>query len=285
MGGAAYKTAGSLAALLDLGVSPKIAENKYEAHGHPRTPVGSVPWHFHNYEHGYQHCTGSKAKPYNITEHPEGHLIDVPEAVGHGRNRKPIVFRFPKKLDGGYLLEAGEPKTAALQGKEFAPGIPANRKIHKIPKVKNPQPWTLAIQKHDADKAGTHFDLRLIPPKGNKAHSWAIPKAKLPKRGVMQLAIQQPTHTKEYATTFSGKIPKGTYGAGKVTMHTNEPVTVLSAGDNRVKFRRASGEQFTLFRTKEKQWGITKTAAEVIDEWRRKKREAKVTAFIRERMR
>ena len=169
--------------------------------------------------------------------------------------------------------------------KEFAPGIPANRKIHKIPKVKNPQPWTLAIQKHDADKAGTHFDLRLIPPKGNKAHSWAIPKAKLPKRGVMQLAIQQPTHTREYATTFSGKIPKGTYGAGKVTMHTNEPVTVLSAGDNRVKFRRASGEQFTLFRTKEKQWGITKTAAEVIDEWRRKKREAKVTAFIRERMR
>ena len=169
--------------------------------------------------------------------------------------------------------------------KEFAPGIPANRKIHKIPKVKNPQPWTLAIQKHDADKAGTHFDLRLIPPKGNKAHSWAIPKAKLPKRGVMQLAIQQPTHTKEYATTFSGKIPKGTYGAGKVTMHTNEPVTVLSAGDNRVKFRRASGEQFTLFRTKEKQWGITKTAAEVIDEWRKKKREAKVTAFIRERMR
>jgi len=175
-------------------------------------------------------------------------------------------------------------KLAAAR-KEFAPGIPANRKIHKIPKVKNPQPWTLAIQKHDADKAGTHFDLRLIPPKGNKAHSWAIPKAKLPKRGVMQLAIQQPTHTREYATTFSGKIPKGTYGAGKVTMHTNEPVTVLSAGDNRVKFRRASGEQFTLFRTKEKQWGITKTAAEVIDEWRRKKREAKVTAFIRERMR
>jgi len=175
-------------------------------------------------------------------------------------------------------------KLAAAR-KEFAPGIPANRKIHKIPKVKNPQPWTLAIQKHDADKAGTHFDLRLIPPKGNKAHSWAIPKAKLPKRGVMQLAIQQPTHTKEYATTFSGKIPKGTYGAGKVTMHTNEPVTVLSAGDNRVKFRRASGEQFTLFRTKEKQWGITKTAAEVIDEWRKKKREAKVTAFIRERMR
>lgn len=175
-------------------------------------------------------------------------------------------------------------KLAAAR-KEFAPGIPANRKIHKIPKVKNPQPWTLAIQKHDANKAGTHFDLRLIPPKGNKAHSWAIPKAKLPKRGVMQLAIQQPTHTKEYATTFSGKIPKGTYGAGKVTMHTNEPVTVLSAGDNRVKFRRASGEQFTLFRTKEKQWGITKTAAEVIDEWRKKKREAKVTAFIRERMR
>ena len=168
---------------------------------------------------------------------------------------------------------------------EFAPGIPMNRKIHKIPTSTTPQTWTLAIQKHDADRAGTHFDLRLVPPQGGRAHSWAIPKAKLPEKGKMQLAVQQPTHTANYAKNFTGTIPKGTYGSGQVDMHLKEPVKILTSGDNKVKFQRDNGEQYTLFRTKDKNWGITKSGSQVIDEWRKKKRAEKATAFIRERMR
>lgn len=168
---------------------------------------------------------------------------------------------------------------------EFAPGIPMNRKVHKIPTSTTPQTWTLAIQKHDADRAGTHFDFRLVPPQGGKAHSWAIPKARLPEQGKMLLAIQQPTHTAQYAENFTGTIPKGTYGSGKVDMHLKEPVKILSSGDNKIKFERDNGEKYTLFRTRDKHWGITKNATQVIEDWKKKKKEEKVTAFIRERMR
>lgn len=193
-------------------------------------------------------------------------------------------------------------KTAAKN--EFAPGIPKNRKIHNIPTVKAPQKsWTLAIQTHKADIAGEHFDLRLVPPKGSKAHSWAIPKARLPEAAdKMLLAIQQPTHTKRYATTFSGMIPKGAYGAGAVELHTNEAVKVLSAGQSKIKFQRPNGDQYALFRMGSgKNWGIKKVTGGkgksispkgIIGKWRAKTRVMKsakaskrATAFIRDHMR
>lgn len=198
---------------------------------------------------------------------------------------------------------AGEAQNALLVkvSKEFAPGIPKARKIRGIPTVTKPQKnWTLAIQTHKADIAGEHYDLRLVPPKGNKAHSWAIPKARLPEAAdKMLLAIQQPTHTKHYATTFSGKIPKGTYGAGTVELHTNESVKVLSAGQKKIKFQRPNGDQYALFRMGAgKNWGIKKInpkpvqAKGIIGKWRVKTRQLKVdkrkkraTAFIRDHMR
>lgn len=86
------------------------AQGLSDPHDHTPAPVGSVAWHFHNHEHGYRHCCGSKTKPYTITTHPKGHRIDVPEAVGHGFLRKPVLFRFTEKLpEGGYLLESGKP--------------------------------------------------------------------------------------------------------------------------------------------------------------------------------
>lgn len=99
---------------LDKGMQPieekTSAQGLHEPHDHVSAPVGSVAWHFHNHEHGYRHCCGSKAKPYTITTHPKGHRIDVPEAVGHGFLRKPVLFRFTEKLpEGGYLLESGKP--------------------------------------------------------------------------------------------------------------------------------------------------------------------------------
>jgi hypothetical protein len=98
---------------LDKGMQPieekTSAQGRHEPHDHAPAPVGSVAWHFHNHEHGYRHCCGSKAHPYNITPHPEGHAIDVPVALGHGRLRKPVRFRFPRALpEGGFLLESGE---------------------------------------------------------------------------------------------------------------------------------------------------------------------------------
>lgn len=144
---------------------------------------------------------------------------------------------------------------------EFAPGIPASRSISKIPQIKN-KAWTLAVQLHDAKKAGKHFDLRLVDPKTHKAHSFAVPKARLPtSRDRMLLAIQQPTHTADYALNFEGTIPMGTYGAGKVTMPIKEKVRVVSANARKIQFERDNGKRYTLFHTKDKNWGFVQNKA------------------------
>lgn len=131
-----------------------------------------------------------------------------------------------------------------------APGIPAGRKIDPLPDVKQ-KAWMLAIQKHVAKRAGKHYDLRLVDPKSNKAHSFAVPKARLPRRNDrMLLAIQQPTHTADYALGFTGTIPDNTYGAGKVTMPFKEGIEVIKGNADKIHFQRGNGQRYVLFRTK-----------------------------------
>lgn len=146
-------------------------------------------------------------------------------------------------------------KTAAKK-KEFAPGIPMARKIDTIPTIKN-KAWTLSIQQHDAKKAGKHYDVRLVDPRSQKAHSFAVPRSRLPtKRDRMLLAIQQPTHTADYALNFEGKISAGTYGAGDVKIKLQEPVNVIKANADRLDFERKNGQRFVLFRTEGNNWGF-----------------------------
>lgn len=144
---------------------------------------------------------------------------------------------------------------------EYAPGIPKSRKVHVIPEIKKPTKWHLVIQEHDAHRAGKHWDLRLVDPKTRLAHSFAVPRHRLPsKRDQMLLAIQQPTHTADYAMEFQGKIPAGVYGAGKVTRKLKERVTIPKSSDDRIWFERPSGEAYVLFRTKGNNWGIRRTS-------------------------
>lgn len=118
---------------------------------------------------------------------------------------------------------------------EFAPGIPLERKIQPIPRVKstNPQQWQIATQAHQAERAGAHMDLRLVDNSG-RAHSWAIPKGSLPKPGEKITAIPQPTHTKEYsARKGSFSIPEG-YGKGTVQGSGLSPIEVVRSEPGRL---------------------------------------------------
>lgn len=51
-----------------------------------------------------------------------------------------------------------------------APGIPSRKDYGSIPRAQNTT-WTLNIQRHDADKAGLHYDIRLNPPGSQEAYS------------------------------------------------------------------------------------------------------------------
>lgn len=70
-----------------------------------------------------------------------------------------------------------------------------------------------SIQEHFADRAGRHYDIRIIV--NGKAYSFAT-KKDFPRRpGTIIGVFLQPVHTEEYSH-WEGEIPKGKYGSGKV---------------------------------------------------------------------
>jgi hypothetical protein len=154
---------------------------------------------------------------------------------------------------------------SAVQGQEFAPGIPKEKKTHELPDLSD-RKWTMSIQQHDARRAGKHWDLRLVDPDTTHAHSWAVPKSMLPEAGGKPLlAVRTPTHTARYALGFGAKGPqeigKG-YGRGTVEIKHKEPVRVLSSSPNKLKFERTvdgSPEQYMLFKTKDDKWLMKRT--------------------------
>lgn len=77
--------------------------------------------------------------------------------------------------------------------------------------MNNPTPILFVRQKHDAKRAGLHFDYRVVI--GDKAFSWAS-KKEFPEIGKPTILWEQALHDATYATTPSIIIPEGQYGAG-----------------------------------------------------------------------
>jgi len=134
-------------------------------------------------------------------------------------------------------------------------GLGRKKKQHKITNISNPLATQFSIQFHDAKKAGKHYDLRIIDPKKQVAHSWAIPKS-LPKPGEKRLAIRTNTHTKDYSLNFEGKLSSG-YGEGTVKFHNKGIMKLEHADDHKIKFEIKNGNSsgnYAMINTKGDNW-------------------------------
>ena len=74
------------------------------------------------------------------------------------------------------------------------------------------------VHNHEALKAGKHQDFRFEDPRNKKNWlSFAVRKGIPLKPGVRVLAVKTHLHSKDEAL-FTGEIPKGEYGAGKLSV-------------------------------------------------------------------
>lgn len=102
------------------------------------------------------------------------------------------------------------------------------------------------IHKHDAKKAGEHFDLRIEIPYGpnkGKLASFAIPKAKFPDDNEKLLAIRTPDHSRSWLTingTFV--IDPGEYGEGVITVFQKGKMNLDGFSDKYITFTIEHGE-------------------------------------------
>lgn len=116
------------------------------------------------------------------------------------------------------------------------------------------------IQNHFADKAGQHFDLRLENDNGTLS-SWAIPKHKLPKGKERLLAMKVEDHPLNYRS-FSGEIPKGEYGAGKIKIHDSGTYDEISWSSSKIVFKLKGKKEkgaYKVFKTDGSKWMIMET--------------------------
>lgn len=108
-------------------------------------------------------------------------------------------------------------------------------------------------QRHEADRAGLHYDYRIVI--GDKAYSWAT-KKELPEVGKSIILHEQPIHTSDYALSEKVVIPKGQYGAGVTTLDWVKKGR-LEKGKDYYVIHTTAGEKFLLKHIPgygEKQW-------------------------------
>jgi bifunctional non-homologous end joining protein LigD len=113
---------------------------------------------------------------------------------------------------------------------------------------------TFVIQQHHARRL--HWDLRLE--RDGVLVSWAVPRG-LPRDPARNhLAVHTEDHPMEYVD-FSGEIPAGEYGAGRMSIYDRGTYTTEKWSDREVVVvlhgERAAG-RYVLFRTSGKDWMI-----------------------------
>src|SRR6266567_8933216 len=143
-----------------------------------------------------------------------------------------------------------EPVPPAAASPEAVPQADAQPPAERAPATGG----IFVVQEHHARRL--HWDFRLE--RDGVLVSWALPKGVPDDPAVNHLAVHTEDHPLEYGG-FEGKIPRGEYGAGAVSIWDSGRYETLKWAPKEVKVRlhgqRVSGE-FALFQTKGNQWMI-----------------------------
>lgn len=142
-----------------------------------------------------------------------------------------------------------------MSKKDFAPGLPVKNKISDIPEKEN-KTWEFVIQKHLANRAGLHYDVRLGDPSTGIGHSFVV-KTPPKKIGDKILAVQTSDHRIPYFD-FKGKIKSG-YGAGKVSTYVRQKIKLHSSSPKKISFSLDDKSKHTLIHIDDKNWLMIKS--------------------------
>jgi len=184
---------------------------------------------------------------------PQDFIRDSTEGYFHGITHVPSGFRL-------HLPAKVIPPEVSAAGKTV-PGLPDRTDFGDLDKLSPGQVLTMLRQRHKAERAGEHEDIRIGSPELG-LFSWAARKG-IPGPGEKRLAIQQPRHSWDYRS-FEGTIPSG-YGKGEVSKLEESPIVVTRITPNAIHLTRGSGrhlERFTLIRPKDpsdKNWLMINT--------------------------
>lgn len=111
------------------------------------------------------------------------------------------------------------------------------------------------IHRHNAFKAGLHYDLRIKYPNKKNLISFAIPKDRFPKLPKEKsIAIQTNDHGNHWLNTEKLDIPKGEYGGGYIKRVQYGDCKVYEWTSKFIKFYIDNGDfaagMYVMFRTK-----------------------------------
>lgn len=145
----------------------------------------------------------------------------------------------------------------AAMEKEAIRGLPDRTQFGNTSDLPTDSIVDLFVQRHKAQRAGEHYDLRIGNPQTG-LYSWATKPPRLPAPGEKRFMRQQPIHSHRYGS-FSGTIGSG-YGKGEVRKEQQERILITKATPTKIEYTIASRgvpERYVLMKPnnwKEREW-------------------------------